>query len=323
MEKVDVKDKKILYYLGLDSRQSLRQIGRNVGLTKEVVGYRIKRLQELGVIENFFTAMQLTPLGIKLYVRFNLNFQNINPNIKQEIIQFFIKYNDSLIVSSLEGSYDLIVIIVAPDLYKIYSFLEVLQTRYGDYFKDRHAAIYLNRKQYNASFLLSKRTKKVEPHFHRDCKMVEFDALDLGILRYLDINARMPITELADKLDSTVTVMHYRIKRLLRQNVILGFGVNIDWSKLGYRYYHVEINLKKYTMRPEIIRYLLENPHLRCTHKLLGYASDLEVDFILENVTQLHEVMDDLSQHFPDSVKDFKYCSLLKVHKEVSIPQHD
>jgi DNA-binding Lrp family transcriptional regulator len=42
MEKLDLKDRKILYYLDLDSRQSLRSIGHKVGLSKDIVTARVK-----------------------------------------------------------------------------------------------------------------------------------------------------------------------------------------------------------------------------------------------------------------------------------------
>jgi len=50
MLKVDLKDRKILYELDYDSRQSLSKIGKKVGLHKNVVLYRIKRLENLGII---------------------------------------------------------------------------------------------------------------------------------------------------------------------------------------------------------------------------------------------------------------------------------
>ena len=39
MEQVDLKDRKILYELDLNCRQSNAQIGKKVGLSKEVVTY--------------------------------------------------------------------------------------------------------------------------------------------------------------------------------------------------------------------------------------------------------------------------------------------
>ena len=57
MMKIDLKDKKILYELDLDCRQSNTQIGKKVGLKKDVVAYRIKRMQDEGVLLNFWTEI--------------------------------------------------------------------------------------------------------------------------------------------------------------------------------------------------------------------------------------------------------------------------
>ena len=63
MEKLDLKDRKILYQLDLNCRQSNTQIGKKVGLSKEVVNYRIKRMQDFGIINNFWTAINSLKLG--------------------------------------------------------------------------------------------------------------------------------------------------------------------------------------------------------------------------------------------------------------------
>ncbi|ENO11770.1 transcriptional regulator [Thermoplasmatales archaeon SCGC AB-539-C06] len=91
MIKIDLKDRKILYQLDSNSRQSLTQIGKNVGLKKDVVSYRIKRLQDEGVIKNFWTAINTFKLGYNVF-RIYINFQYVSSNIKNEIIQHFIDY---------------------------------------------------------------------------------------------------------------------------------------------------------------------------------------------------------------------------------------
>ena len=63
MGKIDLKDRKILYQLDLDSRQSFRSIGKKVGLSKDVVASRVKKLQELGIINRFYTEIDLFKLG--------------------------------------------------------------------------------------------------------------------------------------------------------------------------------------------------------------------------------------------------------------------
>ena len=42
--KLDLKDRKILYELDMNSRKSNTEIAKKVGLSKQVVGFRIKKL---------------------------------------------------------------------------------------------------------------------------------------------------------------------------------------------------------------------------------------------------------------------------------------
>ena len=46
MVELDLKDRKILYELDLNCRQSNTQIDKKVGLSRKVVEYRIKRMEE-------------------------------------------------------------------------------------------------------------------------------------------------------------------------------------------------------------------------------------------------------------------------------------
>ena len=58
MVKVDIKDKKILYHLEINSRQSFNSIGKKVGLSKVNVAYRVKKLQEKGIIKILAAPLQ-------------------------------------------------------------------------------------------------------------------------------------------------------------------------------------------------------------------------------------------------------------------------
>ncbi len=88
MVDIDLKDRKILYELDLDCRQSNTQIGKKVGLKKDVVSYRIKRMQDEGIITNFWTAINTFKLGYQVY-RIYINFQYVSSQIKEKIIQHF------------------------------------------------------------------------------------------------------------------------------------------------------------------------------------------------------------------------------------------
>ena len=85
MEKIGLKDRKILYHLDIDSRQSFSSIGKKVGLHKDVVLYRINKLQENRIIKNYYTVVDTSPLGY-IHPRFYITYQYVTPKIKEEII---------------------------------------------------------------------------------------------------------------------------------------------------------------------------------------------------------------------------------------------
>jgi hypothetical protein len=53
----------------------------------------------------------------------------------------------------------------------------------------------------------------------------------------------------------------------------------------------------------------------------IGYNIDLEFEFVLDSVTRLHEIIKDLSTKFPESIKNFQYFTLKKIHKSSGMPE--
>jgi len=68
MENLDLKDRKILYYLDINSRQSNSDIAKKVGLSKEVVNYRIKRLEKEGIIKGYYTVLDFYKASKKVFL---------------------------------------------------------------------------------------------------------------------------------------------------------------------------------------------------------------------------------------------------------------
>ena len=138
MSKIDIKDKKILYHLDLDCRQSNTQIGKKVGLKRDVVAYRIKKMQDEGVIKNFWTGIDTFKLGYNVF-RAYINFQYMESEIKEEIIKYFVDYKNSWAVLTAKSEIDLAVIVWVKDNYEFYQFWEKTLDKYEDYFKNRHS----------------------------------------------------------------------------------------------------------------------------------------------------------------------------------------
>jgi Lrp/AsnC family transcriptional regulator, leucine-responsive regulatory protein len=59
------------------------------------------------------------------------------------------------------------------------------------------------------------------------------DAIDLRLLTALDINARLPLAELARRVEMSPQSVSERLKRLEDAGVIAGFSVKLDPKALG------------------------------------------------------------------------------------------
>ena len=66
--------------------------------------------------------------------------------------------------------------------------------------------------------------------------------------------------------------------------------------------------------------WLLKNPYLLLLTKSAGH-SDLELDFIVRDVSQFHDIMKDINQKFPNAIKNYDYFYESNIHKVEYIPQ--
>lgn len=313
MEKLDLKDRKILYYLDINSRQSFASIGKKVGLHKDSVADRVKRLQKMRIIKDFFTEFDYLKLGYTA-LRFYFKFQYIIPEIRKEIIDYFINYENCTVVLTLEGSYDLIVLILVKNVTDFYSFWQKTLDKYGDYFAERVYSNYVGESIYKKSFLLDEKDDRTNFIKVRGYKKVDYDELDFQILKLLTHNSRIPTIEIAKKLKLDTRTVNNRINRLIKSGIIIYFTINLDLNQLGYHCFKVDFFLKEYNVKHKIIKYVEENPHLFAVDHTIDYA-DLELELYLKNINHLHQFIEDISIKFPKSIRKYKYFQQLENNK--------
>ena len=75
--------------------------------------------------------------------------------------------------------------------------------------------------------------------------MDDLDRIDRSILRELQKNGRMTVTDLAARVGLSKTPCQLRMRRLEEQGYILGYGALVDHAKLGAGHIaFVQVSLK-------------------------------------------------------------------------------
>jgi DNA-binding Lrp family transcriptional regulator len=322
MASIDLKDRKILYELDLDSRQSLTQIGKKVGLKKDVVSYRIKRMETDGIIKNYWTAIDAFKLGYNVF-RVYLQFQDIPVDVKNNIITTFSNYKNSWAVASVTGPFDFIAVLWIKNIHEFYSFYDQILDQYSKYIAQKVISIYVQADEYERSYLLTDDLVSNERQkFTAQCdgSSVEIDKSDYQILNELALNARMPLIDLAGKTNLSSQSVNYRLNHLMKSGVIKGFRVTIDISQLGLQYFDVRVNLSDHSKRAPMISYIKNIPYFKCLNTTIGY-SDLELEFHITNMDKLNQILDDLYTKFPGSIRNHFFLRVREIHKERWVPE--
>ena len=314
MYNLDVKDSKILFYLIQNSRQSLKSIGKKVGISKELVSYRIKRLVKNKIIMNFSIIVNFERLGYAL-MQTNYKFININPKIKQEIIDFLTSHNHTMYVSLVEGINDLQAEFYMGRPTEFEKLLDDIREKFYSFLTFQNSYFYFRAEFYNYALLQKNSKTKMLVNWIWGQNLYRIDNLDYNILKELANNTRISTKDLANKLKSTVSTINNRIRKLENERIIALYTVNIDWSKFGYRWFHLRISLRDYSKKNQIIKYMQNNPYLIRRFKFINLDMDLHFTLLLKNMHQLRTIIEDLSTKFPNSINDYHFYSTYKVFK--------
>ena len=76
-----------------------------------------------------------------------------------------------------------------------------------------------------------------------------------------------------------------------------------------------QIDLRDYSKKNQIIKFLKKNPNLIRHFKFLIFDVDIHFTFLLNNMQQLREIIESITTKFPDSINDYHFYSAYKVLK--------
>ena len=312
---LDLKDRKILYQLDTDCRQTNNEIGKKVGLSKQVVDYRIKRFLKEGIIPRFATVVDTYKLGFSKY-KIYLSLENASKEVIKQMIDFLKSHDKTEWIATCSGRWDIIAGYIVKDIYEFNDAVKELDEKFSQYIAIRETAISLGVPHWRKEYLLNNK----EPHRvimqggqRGDYKI---DKTDEEILKLLVNNARMLITEIAQKLKTTPRVINYRIKNLKKDKIILINRIFLDLNKFNWIYCKALLKFKSLTNQ----KYNQFSQHCNNLNNLTYIINsigswDVELDFEIEDFNKFNQVMLELRDKFSDIIKHYDFVIVMNEDK--------
>jgi len=133
---LDEKDKKILTELQTNCKQTITEISKKTKLPRDVVVYRIKKLEKEEVIRQHHTSLNPKKLGYPLYVYVLFSLYNITPNEEKKLVEHLKKHKNIIYVAKNSGKYDFTIGVCARDYLQFDEILREVRQKFAKSIKD-------------------------------------------------------------------------------------------------------------------------------------------------------------------------------------------
>jgi DNA-binding Lrp family transcriptional regulator len=317
MLKLDLKDKKILYELDKNSRQHNASIGSKVGLSKQVVGFRIQRLVEEGVISSFYTVIDVSKLGFTVYKNL-FRLQNMTIEDEKKLVEYARNETDVVWAASSDGRYEFTSNIRATDVEHLDNIINKFNQKFGSFIYEGQIATIIRRQYFPRTYLVNEKREIVgnKISFGSVPKRIKINRLDWKILAILGKNARASSVEVSEKVGISPDSVTDHIKKMEKLGVIKQYSIVPNCEVYPYLQYKVLISMKNMSdsIEKKLISYCDSNPNIVFLIKALGQW-DFEVNIEVETVARFREIIMDFKANFENDIRDYSSLQIYKVHK--------
>ena len=149
--------------------------------------------------------------------------------------------------------------------------------------------------------------------------MKELDKTDLKILKLLQQNARIPMTELAEKVGLSTTPVTERVRRLERDNLITGYHAHLNPHALGQSllvFVELKLRSKSGNIFEDFKREVLKIPQILECHLFSG-EYDYLIKVRLPNMSAYRDMLGNILLQLPAASESRSYVVMEEVKEEV------
>lgn len=232
------QDFKILSYLYHNQREPVSKIAKACKLTRDQVEYKLNKYISSGLIVKFHTIFNYKKLGYDCYAV--ILIQAFHESLKE--LGSTLEKNKNLIsYGKAFGKYDLYINSIFKDEKELSDYISNLITKYNissyniikPYFGELYPLKFFKIPNKNNFSLVSESETKIK-----------LDEKEKQILKCLEKDGRMKIIDIAKETKMSSELILYKLKKLQKENVILGSRIQFDLKKLGYSFSALLIDIQ-------------------------------------------------------------------------------
>ena len=308
--KIDLIDRKLIAELDKNCRISNTQLAKKLRKSREVVAYRVQKLEERGIITGFITSINPTKFGQFMF-KVYLKLENL-PSERERFYAVLEQNKDIYWLGICDGAYDCVFAILSKSILKYYETINNLLSEWRHLILQKVLGTMVDTKQLAKRFLINTEERSYVT-FGSDVEHYNLDTLDLEILNILVNNARIPLLELARQLHSTIEIVRRRMNLLEQHKIILQYRIAVDLNKLGLEFFKAIIYCKALSRNDEasLLEWMGQQPQSLYYIRALA-PWELEFEFAVENYQEFNRIIANLRELFPSIIRNHEHLIMIK-----------
>lgn len=300
---LDDTNRKILFQLDVDAGISRQQFAKELGITRQSLEYRIRKLVEKGVVKRFYALTDFHALGLWQYNVFT-KLQDLNKI--NEMLEYLVKNERTHWVTRCHGMFDLAYYLHVRDPAEFASIQNEINEKFGTSIQSRNILIIERILFFTKPF--SEQSFAVEEFFYGKVKpKKKLGEKDRKILSFLSLDGLANSNEIAKGTGLTPDIVKYRIKKMKKNGLISTIRADIDFEKIGFNLFKVFIRLNSHS--PDLFKRMEE--YCKTRKHMIQYVRvvgpwDIMLECATENRAQLEHELANLRKEFAASIRDYE-----------------
>ncbi len=310
MYELNLLDKKIIYELENDSRQSLSKISRTLKTSQQVVSYRLKNLESEKYIKKHITIIDYNCLGYKNKL-FGIKIKTVDKEQKNKLIFWLINHKNIYYVCETSGLFSFMFGYFYKKEEEILKIIHELKKEFYEIIKRYTFFSVFEMHFFNKDYFFEKyRNTNHEIIIDNKNNLKKIDDIDQKILKELSNNSKIATTEIAKKLKTTPEIIVNKIKKLNQMKIILGYRL---FTNLENNICYYLIKLKNGNQK-ELINYLKNIKNSTIIFKTLG-DYEIIVKFDICNKGNIYLKINEIKEKYFDVVEEIDVLFVNEEHK--------
>ncbi|MBU0756662.1 MAG: Lrp/AsnC family transcriptional regulator, partial [Nanoarchaeota archaeon] len=314
----DLKDRKILSELDLNSRQPISQIAKRVRLSRAVTEYRIKKLENERVIQGYYTVINTSKLGYH-YCRIYLHIRSITPEKDKEIIEFISKLKHVIWFSQQEYTWEIVIVALVKNLSHLNDIYKAIIYKYSDIIDNTEVSVAVKIHHFRNKFInFDPKTIYPESIIGEVSDVYELTPNEKRIIQQLKKDTKISLIQLAVKINLDVKTVSKTLNNLIHNNILLEFRPQINLKTFDLTHFHVFLTLENMDSKREsqVFQYIKAQPYTIYATECIG-KPDLEFDVLVKNQEELNDFMKKFKLQFVNNIKKYFALPMSKLHRNI------